>query len=352
MGPTLATEVLITSELKDEFELVHLDTSDHRPLNTLGAIDFTNIYLAVKSYVELLWLLIMIRPNLVYIPISQTTLGYMRDSVYILLSRLFGRRVVCHLRGGNFRNWLTQASMMTRWYVWFVHRMVHCQIVLGHCLTPLFAGILPSERICVVPNGKDIEFPEVTEGNDAVMRVLFLSNMRRAKGVLDVLHAIPLVLDHHSNVEFMFAGAWSELDVQLEVEAFANEHTDYPIKLLGSVKGDDKLRLLASSDIFVLPSYYQPEGHPWVLVEAMAAGLPIIATDQGAITESVRHGENGFIVEKRSPAEVADRLKELLASDGKRGQMGLRSRQFYERDFTEEQMIRLLSAAFRTALSG
>jgi hypothetical protein len=56
MGPTIAPQIILNSKLNDEFVVIHLDTSDHRPISTLNKIDFMNIYLVLKHYVMLLWL--------------------------------------------------------------------------------------------------------------------------------------------------------------------------------------------------------------------------------------------------------------------------------------------------------
>ena len=120
MGPTLATDVILNSKLKNEFNLIHLDTSDHRELNTLGSIDFWNVYLSIKFYLVLIYLIIRWKPDLVYIPVSQTTLGYLKDSVFIIITKLFRRKIVCHLRGGNFKNWLNSSSAATQYYVKYV----------------------------------------------------------------------------------------------------------------------------------------------------------------------------------------------------------------------------------------
>jgi glycosyltransferase involved in cell wall biosynthesis len=350
MGPTLATEVLLNSALRKEYDIIHLDTSDHRPLSTLGALDVTNVFLALRSYVHLVWRVLCRWPDLIYIPISQTTIGYLRDSIYILLSRLLGRRVVCHLRGGNFRRWLDGASGPTRRYVRAVHRLVDGQIVLGECLRPLFAGLLPPERIFVVPNGKDLpRTVKVREVSDRV-HVLFLSNMRRAKGVLDVLHSVPLVLARQSNVEFLFAGAWNEPDVRAEVLEFLEAHPELPIRWIGAVSGAEKATCLECADIFVLPTYYPAEGHPWVIVEALAAGLPIISADQGAVRESVFDGVNGFLVDKQRPDQIADKLVVLLRDSQLRESMGQESAALYQQRFTEGAMIANLQRAFDTVL--
>ena len=128
IGPAVATRIILNSKLKDEFELIHLDLSDHRGINTLGNFDFTNFYLAFKQYFNLIRLILKHKPYLVYIPAGQTTVGYIRDSVFILLARLFRRKVICHLRGGNFKNWYDSANSFVKWWVRYVHRKIIEQI--------------------------------------------------------------------------------------------------------------------------------------------------------------------------------------------------------------------------------
>jgi len=349
MGPTLATEIILNSGLSDDFELIHLDTSDHRGLETLGAIDFWNIYLALKSYIEMTFLILTRWPKLVYIPISQTTIGYIKDSIYIIIAKLLGRKVVCHLRGGNFKNWLSGTSGLVRRYVHFVHSRIDGQIVLGECLRHLFEDINDNERIYVVPNGRDFNYGEKPpEGEHA--RVLFLANFRRSKGLLQVLHAIPEVVASFPDVEFLFAGNWTEADLKQEVEEYLDSNPGLPVNWLGVVQGEEKFNILNSSDIFVFPTFYPREGHPWVIIEAMAAGLPIISTDHAAISESVVDGVNGYLVEKQSTEAVTDRILKLLQDAGLRESMGIESKRLYAEKFTEEEMVRRMSSVFSQVL--
>ena len=349
MGPTLATEVILNSSIKDEFELIHLDTSDHREIDTLGALDFLNVYLAVKFYVFMILKILRHWPDLVYIPISQTTIGYIKDSVFILIAKILRRKTICHLRGGNFRNWLENASPLTRKYVTRVHRLVDGQIVLGECLRTLFSGILPQAKIHVVPNGKDIVYPDIHKPEKPV-RLLFLANIMRTKGVLDVLHAAPMIYSATPEVEFIFCGAWENEALREEIEAFMRSNSDLPVRWVGPVTGLEKLEAIKNSDIFLFPTYYPPEGHPWVIIEAMAAQLPVIATDQGAITESVIDGENGFIVQKQNPEMLAEKAILLIRNRDLRTRMGMASRKLYEQNFTERQMTQRLSEAFLKTL--
>jgi glycosyltransferase involved in cell wall biosynthesis len=208
----------------------------------------------------------------------------------------------------------------------------------------------------VVPNGANfINFTYAPNRkrylNNEKFNILFLSNLRREKGFFDVLAAIPEIARFAGNAQFVFAGEWRDKETKLEFYRFIKVHSKLPIKLLGPVYGKSKLNLLSSADIFVFPTYYPAEGHPWVIVEAMAAGIPIITTNQGAITESVKDGVNGFIVEKRNPRQIAEKIKFLIDHPDIRKKMGEESRRLYLENFTEEKMIERLSNAFHAVLS-
>jgi len=349
MGPTIATEIILNSNLKNEFDLIHLDTSDHRDLNKLKRVEIWNFILAIKHYFMLLIFILKYWPSLLYVPICQTTLGYFRDAPYIIMGKIFCRKILCHLRGSNFGNWYSSSSALTRLIVRRVHALVDGQIVLGESLKRIFKRIIPDKKIFVVPNGKDIDFPQKRKNSSEPLRVLFLSNFFREKGILDVLLSIPIVCRHESKIEFIFAGEWFDKMTKAEVEKFIRTNKELPIQIKGRVVGIEKLNLFSSCDIFVFPPYY-PEGHPWVIIEAMAAGLPIITTDQGAIIESVKDGENGFIVEKRNPHQIAEKIKFLIDHPDIRKKMGEKSRRLYLENFTEKNMIERLALAFNSAL--
>lgn len=353
MGPTLATEIILGSSLSETFELLHLDTSHHDTLATLGAINQRNVFSALKHAAELASAIVRERPAIVYIPISQTTIGYLKDSLFILLSKALGRKVVCHLRGGFFRQWFDGANAVTRRYVRMVHSTVDAQIVLGECLRPLFGGLVPGKSIFVVPNGRDFEFGPPTESSraDATVRILYLGNLFETKGVLDVARAIPQVRAAGCQVEFVFAGSCNNAVVQESLEACQREQGQDVVKLPGSVVGQAKLDLLLGSDILVFPTYFPFEGHPWVIVEAMAAGLPIVSTDHAAIRESVDDGINGYLVEKRAPGDIADKVIALCRDRDLRRRMGKASRDLYEKKFTEAKMVDHMTAALSSVLS-
>src|SRR5882762_10156183 len=80
-GISVLTELLLQSGLKESFEVVHLDTSDRRTLDNVGRFEIRNVALALYHGARFLWLLLWKRPALVYIPVSESPLGFVRDSL-------------------------------------------------------------------------------------------------------------------------------------------------------------------------------------------------------------------------------------------------------------------------------
>ena len=90
-GSNICFYNLLSSKIKEEFEVYHLDTSDHRNLDNLNKLDFINVYIALKNIFELIWMLLKVKPSLVYIPPAANFLPYLRDGLFILCAAYFSK---------------------------------------------------------------------------------------------------------------------------------------------------------------------------------------------------------------------------------------------------------------------
>ncbi len=106
--------------------------------------------------------------------------------------------------------------------------------------------------------------------------------------------------------------------------------------------------ILKSSDIFVLPSRW--EGLPYVVIEAMMAGLPVVATAVGGVPELVEHGRTGYLVPPGDTEALARALHDLLQDEALRRQMGEAGRERALRQFTEDRMLSRTEALYREVL--
>ena len=110
----------------------------------------------------------------------------------------------------------------------------------------------------------------------------------------------------------------------------------------------DVNRLLASAHIFALPSRW--EGFPISILEAMRAGLPVIASDVGGVREAVT-ASTGFVVKPGDDGDFAEKLGALVQSPELRGRLGRAARISYERNFTRKTMIERTLAVYRESVA-
>jgi len=349
MGPAIATEIILNSSLKDKYELLHLDTKANESLNTLGKWSIAKVFRNIRIYFRMIGILVSKAPSLVLIPISQSTTGYLKDFFFIALARICGRKVLVQLRGSNFRNWLSSCSSLMRSFVRWSLRRTQGVIVLGNNLKPLFQGIFEDKNIFVVPNGGNYDLSFSVKRND-ITQVLYLGNLQASKGIEDVILAIDILTKKHRGLfRVDVVGNWRSEETRMSCMKIVEENK-LPINFHPPASGKVKMDFLSRADVFVFTPRL-PEGHPWVIVEAMAAGLPVISTDRGAIVESIHDGLNGFIVNAEDPEAIAGKMERLLIDTELREAMGKESRKLYEDNFTEDRMVQRLSETFETVIA-
>ncbi|NQT81075.1 MAG: glycosyltransferase family 4 protein [Candidatus Aminicenantes bacterium] len=358
-GANIYFQNLLNSKIKEDFEIFHLDTSDHRNLDNLSKLDFINIYLALKNIIELVWMLIKIKPNLVYIPPATVSfLPYLRDGLFILFVDFFSHaKIITHMHGGNYFRieFYEKSNSFVRFFIRWTLSKVDTAIVLGKSLKNIFHDFV--KNIVVVPNGTDFDpFKNkkfIIQQNNNRIFVSYLGNLFKNKGVLDLIHAAKIVLDKYKNVKFIFAGSWCKQELEIKNQAFKFIHENNlqsNIEFVGVVLNEKKENFLANTDIFVFPSWY--EGFPLVILEAMAAGCPIISTkDVGVIPEVVVDNVNGILVEKQKPNQIAGSIIKLIENPRLREEMGRAGRERFEKYYTIEQNINMMIRAFNNTLN-
>ena len=343
MGPALATQILLNSDLKNRYDLVHFDITINKTIKTQGVLSLKKVFQSLNLY-WIFWKTVRKeKPDLVFMSsFSQSVVGFFKDIPYILIPWLYNTKVIGQLRGSNFKNLMNSTNSLNAGIMRWVLRKIDGIVVLGNNLKYIFSEIVQSEKIFVVPNGANYSFPVVKKTNEKI-NVLYLANMYKTKGVHCVVEAA--IKLNNSNCSFTFAGGWrSDKQFKENLTNRINE-SSLDITVFPPVFGHQKFELFAKADVFVFPPI-APEGHPWVIVEAMAAGLPIISTDQGAIIESVIDGENGFIVAPNSPDEIADKLQYFIDNKSQIKKMATKSKQFHSEKFSEEQMVENFSSVF------
>lgn len=169
---------------------------------------------------------------------------------------------------------------------------------------------VPLKKILVVPNEIDLARFTSKRPQNKVPQVLFVHHMSERKGAHYLLPIAEKVLKK-VNAQFIIAGDGPYLPT-LEAQIKRKKLGRW-VKTLGSVPNKEVMRLYAQSDVFLMPS--DEEGMPRVLLEAMASGVPFVASNVGGVRDIVSKSAQDFIVEKGDVNSFADRIVELISDD-------------------------------------
>jgi glycosyltransferase involved in cell wall biosynthesis len=210
-------------------------------------------------------------------------------------------------------------------------------------LRHLLEDVLPEDKIDVVYNGVDAEAFDKIEGDkekNGKFRILFVGLLEESKGYFDLIKAVLILKRYYPDIEVFSAGRWLVNEFKEKVKSFMHENDlKTQVKFLGVVTEEEKIKLFKKSDVLVLPTYFYLEGQPSVILEAMAAELPVITCDRGSIKEMVAHGENGFIIPPSSPDQIAEKIALLIEDKDLRGRMGEKSHRMVKEKFTLDQYV-------------
>ena len=207
----------------------------------------------------------------------------------------------------------------------------------------LARSVAPAEKLVTVHNGMpDVGEELRAEPGAGRARLVMVARFERQKDHPTLLRALARLEDRPWRLTLVGDGPRMDAARGLAGELGLSDR----IRFAGY--RDDVAGILADARVFVLASRW--EGFPRTIVEAMRAGLPVVASDVGGVAEAVADGETGFVVPPGEPAELADRLAALLDDPDRRTRMGRAGRRRYEENFTFERMFERTRAVYREAL--
>jgi glycosyltransferase involved in cell wall biosynthesis len=314
----------------------------------VGRLDLTNVALGLRHAGQLWRALDQAPDAAVYVPLSQERWGFLRDAVFVAVARLRRRRVILHLHGGNLQSFYWNARFPIRWAIRGVCGQAEQAWVLTPALSRQFEGLVAERRVrCVenvVPDPPCTDEPDEPEGRP--FRLLYLSNLLPEKGCFDLIEAIRSLNGAAADWEVRIVGSGTpEVTQRLERELANLSDNAASVRMLGALHGEKKNAQFRWADAFVYPSYYPLEGQPLVLLEALAAGLPIVSTRHAGIPETARHGIEALLVEPRDVGGLASSLGRVAEDIDTRAQFGRRARERYEARYSSARLVRDLERA-------
>ena len=334
-------------ELQQHFNCDFVNLSTSRNIDEIGKKSIMKYVRFIGAYFITFWKLLTHRYALCYLAITCHGMGFLKDAPFVLLCKLFGRRVIIHQHNKGMSGCVDKKPY--KWLLPLVYKNTTVILLSWH-LYPDIEKVVKKEQIIICPNG----IPEITEKeqhferNNDVPQLLFLSNLIPSKGVYTLLDACKILKDKGCQFVCNFIGGESkEITKDVFEKAVEERGINDAVIYHGPKYGKDKISYFTNSDIFVFPTFYNNECFPLVLLEAMQYKLPLVTTDEGGIQDITVDGVNGFVCKKEDAKSTAVAIEDLLVDKQKRVEFGENGYRLFKEKFTLEQFNKNIIEIFK-----
>lgn len=200
----------------------------------------------------------------------------------------------------------------------------------------------PGQLATVINGVRDTALSKTPRQAGAPARLIMVARFDEQKDHATLIKALSTLNTQNWQLELIGDGPLKAGAMQQAKEA----GLEHKIHFAGS-RNDVPARL-AAADIFVLSSHW--EGLPLSILEAMAAGLPIVASHVGGVSETIIDGETGYLARRSDARDLAAKLEALIQDPDLRSRLGARARELYEEKFGLEQMVAKTHDVYERAL--
>lgn len=336
-GITALLVSIITSNLTRDFELVAFNIG--RPpkfgvknnfgyraiLNAGVKRAFLAIWVTLKHLFQFPLVLLKQQPDLVHIHTSPYWV-FWETSLYVLACRVLS--VPCALQMHfSFRFFYEKSPRFLRFLMLRILRLTSVFVVICkddiECLKEIGAADIP---VFYLPNCIDVKNVQAnvrrfshSRVQNGRLEVLFLGGSEAVrKGLLELLLTIPAFTPRFPELVFRLVAVPAEIVQVMVPKVYQDRCT-----IEGWVSGEAKFERFAHADIFILPTH--AEGMPIAILEAMAAGLPVVASNVGGIPDMITDGKEGLLVPSGDVSALSEAMSKLIESKDLRAEIGNRA---------------------------
>lgn len=312
--------------------LLHLYSKIFSPFLFICSHRFTTKWvqlgLAIVAFFKLLYYCIFSSVKIVHVHTASYRSFY-RESVYILLAKIFRRKVILHLHGGEFELFYNNSSR----YVRFICKQADFVVGVSKYFGELFRELNLNENIFVLYNAIQPPLYEKKINNDGKIRISFLGTIDNNKGVFDIIDCMVVNREYfRDKIELHIGGIGDEKHLLAKMKE--GNIIDF-VRYDGWLDDIQKNELLAQTDIYLQPSYFESLGI--AIIEAMSYGIPIIASNTGGIPELVKSSEHGYLIAPGDIEQLFYVLRLLIENKNLRENFGRNSLK-KSKEFTIESM--------------
>ena len=408
LPPPVHGSAMVSQYIKDstlvngQFDCDFVNLSTSRKMDEIGKGGAKKLLRFVGSYFALLYKLMTQRYDLCYLAITCHDKGFLKDAPFVLLCKLFRRKVLIHQHNKGMSGCVNQWPY--RWLLPMVYRNTTVMLLSWHLYDDI-SKVVGREQVVICANGiptvynsqqsiansqQTLPDGNTTQNADAegglivaerldnrdealvksceaavkggtaisaapslrgraggeAPRLLFLSNLIESKGIYVLLDACKVLKERGLDFTCDFVGGESKaVSGKAFREAIAERGLADRVVYHGPQYGEDKGRFFTEADIFVQPTF--DDCFPLTLVEAMQYRLPIVSTDVGAIPDMIVEGVNGLMCQQRDVPSLVVALETLIKDGALRTRMGeqgyARYKALYTLEAFEERFVGIIA---------
>ena len=265
--------------------------------------------------------------------------NFWRDLPYMLAAIAAGRPLLLQLHGAGFERFYDGCDSAARALIRFVLDRAATVIVATDSRRSWVRSICRNANAVVVPN--PVTPVEVAPASGERNMILFLGKLQQSKGIFDLLQAVAAVRATVPGVRLVCAGDGERIAVARHAERLGIADA---VKFTGWVGPSGKRALLENAAVLALPSY--DEALPMSLLEAMSAGVPVIASPVGGIQEVVVEGVTGLLVAPGDVQTLERLLRRVLEDRALAARIGSAGRQSARLRYSPERAVPRLEALY------
>ena len=290
------------------------------------------VHNAFRSYLKCLGITRR-NTDIVHIHVS-SGMSFYRKLVIFLWARFRRVPVISHLHGSEFREFYASESVRRKKLIRYFFEHSTVVLTLSESWSKFVSEIAPEARPIILYNSAPLSLYSGSKNDSETINILFMGRLGERKGTHDLIKAFARIA---SSCPYAMLTLGGDGDIRRYKEMVTEFEMHGRVDIRGWIGPTLKAQTFINCDIYVLPSYN--EGLPGSILEAMAAGKPIVTTPIGGIPEAVREGENGFLVAPGDITTLAARLKLLCENTRLRKCMGAKSRQIIRDKFETNKIV-------------
>ncbi|WP_299127630.1 glycosyltransferase [uncultured Winogradskyella sp.] len=352
-GAAMTNELVFNSTCINtdiEKRLIRIKYSQN--LSAINKFSLKKVLKYTQFFFKFSYELVFYRPNLVYYSIPPTGKGLYKDLPFVLVLKLLKVKPLYHLHGKGISQNVSKSKFIKN-----IHRWVYSNAVIVHLSLSLLEleikklnlrnsdlhvvnnGIIPIEKDFTKINHSELDL------NDDI---LFLSNLRISKGILFALEILNKLLESNKKVKLNIVGDFRDVSTRNKVMDYIKlNNIENNVIFYGALYGNKKFEVLAKTSFLLYPSFN--DAYPLVLLESLQLGIPIVASNQGAIPEIV-NDEVGYVFKTGDLSAAINLCEQMLNKTiAEKQHMSRECKYYFETNFTntifEKNMKQVINAA-------